>query len=225
MMCSNCGEKEANFMYTEIINGVKKEIRLCSDCADKLGFLESMSFNMPSLDFSSFIGDFLNEYNTLMPSIFSERERALKCSECGMDYDEFLRTGRFGCSNCYDVFQQEIEPLLKQLHGDTRFLGKKSNNNLKASRLKELETIEKVENNKLDTLKEELKQAIRVEDYEKAAKIRDEIKALEGDELKKQNSEKTKDSVNDLKKENFKEAKDVEDEQNIINKKNNKEEE
>lgn len=225
MMCSNCGKKEANFMYTEIINGVKKEIRLCSDCADKLGFLESMSFNMPSLDFSSFIGDFLNEYNTLMPSIFSERERVLKCSECGMDYDEFLRTGRFGCSNCYDVFQQEIEPLLKQLHGDTRFLGKKSNNNLKASRLKELETIEKVENNKLDTLKEELKQAIRVEDYEKAAKIRDEIKALEGDEVKKQNSEETKDSVSDLKKENFKEAKGVEDEQNIINKKNNKEEE
>lgn len=201
MMCSNCGKQKANFMYTEIINGVKKEIRLCSECADKLGFLESMSFNMPSLDFSNFLGDFLNEYNTLMPSIFSEREKALKCSKCGMDYDEFLRTGMFGCSNCYDVFQEEIEPLLKQLHGDIKFLGKKSNNNLKASKLKDLETIEKVQDNKLDTLKEELKQAVRVEDYEKAAKIRDEIKALEDKNVSGSKENKIKDRKIDEKKE------------------------
>lgn len=187
MMCSNCGKQEANFVYTEIINGVKKEIRLCSECADKLGFLENMSFNMPSLDFSNFFGDFLNEYNTLMPSIFSEREKALKCSKCGMDYEEFLRTGKFGCSNCYEVFQERIEPLLKQLHGDTRFLGKKSNNIIKSSKLKDLETVENVEgngkavNNKLDTLKEELKQAVRVENYEKAAEIRDKINEIEND--------------------------------------------
>ena len=53
MMCSNCGKREANFMYTEIINGVKKEVRLCSDCAEKLGYFENMSFNMPSLDFNA----------------------------------------------------------------------------------------------------------------------------------------------------------------------------
>lgn len=196
MMCSNCGKQEANFVYTEIINGVKKEIRLCSDCADKLGFLENMSFNMPSLDFSNFFGDFLNEYNTLMPSIFSEREKALKCSKCGMDYEEFLRTGKFGCSNCYEVFQERIEPLLKQLHGDTRFLGKKSNNIIKSSKLKDLETIENEEgngkavNNKLDTLKEELKQAVRVENYEKAAEIRDKINEIEGKTVEKNIDEK-----------------------------------
>jgi len=71
MKCSNCGKKEANFIYTESINGIKKEIRLCSDCADKLGFLD-MSISMPNIDFSNFFGDFLNEYDTLMPSIFSE---------------------------------------------------------------------------------------------------------------------------------------------------------
>lgn len=202
MMCSNCGKQEANFMYTEIINGVKKEIRLCSDCANKLGLLESISFNMPSLDFSNFLGDFLSEYSALMPSIFSEREKSLKCSECGMDYDEFLKTGRFGCSNCYDVFQHKIEPVLKQLHGDTKFLGKKSNNNLKSSRLKDLETIEKVQHNELDTLKNELKQAIRVENYEKAAEIRDKIKVLEDKNVSNEKENKNIESNVEKKKEN-----------------------
>lgn len=177
MMCSNCGKKEANFMYTEIINGVKKEVRLCSDCARKLGYLDNMSFNMP-LDFSNFFGDFLNEYDSLMPSLFAEKTKALKCSSCGTDYDEFLTTGQFGCSNCYDVFQDRIEPLLRQLHGDTKYLGKKSANRLSKINVN-LEKEEVKEDNKLNTLKRNLKEAIKVENYEEAAKIRDEIKAIE----------------------------------------------
>lgn len=177
MMCSNCGKKEANFMYTEIINGVKKEVRLCSDCARKLGYLDNMSFNMP-LDFSNFFGDFLNEYDSLMPSLFAEKTKALKCSSCGTDYDEFLTTGQFGCSNCYDVFQDRIEPLLRQLHGDTKYLGKRSGNRLSKMNVN-LEKEEVKEDNKLSTLKRNLKEAIKVENYEEAAKIRDEIKAIE----------------------------------------------
>jgi len=184
MMCSNCGKREANFMYTEIINGVKKEINLCSNCANKLGVLD-MSFNMPSLDFSNFFGDFLNEYDSLMPSIFSDKVKTLKCTGCGMEYDEFLSTGKFGCSNCYEVFQDKIEPLLRQLHGDTKYLGKKSGNDFKAVRVQKASTKEVVKDeNKIESLKERLKDAIKVENYEEAAKIRDEIKALEENEKK-----------------------------------------
>ena len=200
MMCSNCGKQEANFMYTEIINGVKKEINLCSRCANKLGVLD-MSFNMPNLDFSNFFGDFLNEYDSLMPSIFSGNGmRTLKCNGCGMDYEEFLHTGKFGCSSCYDVFQEKIEPLLRQLHGDTKHLGKRTMNNVKkVSKIDELnfeknneEIEEEKETDKLEYLKEKLKEMIKVENYEEAAKIRDEIKELETkNEKKKKNSRKT----------------------------------
>lgn len=187
MRCSNCGKDEANFVYTEIINGVKKEIKLCSECAKKLGFMD-MSFNMPSLDFSNFFGDFLNEYDniSLMPSIFSEKAKVLKCNKCGMEYDEFLNEGKFGCGNCYEVFENKIIPLLKQLHGDTKYLGKSSKllkgsndlNNDNNTR----ERIETSSSIKINSLKEELKQAIKVENYEGAAKIRDEIKKLEEQE-------------------------------------------
>ena len=177
MMCSNCGKKEANFMYTEIINGAKKEVRLCSDCAKKLGYLD-MSFNMP-LDFSNFFGDFLNEYDSLMPSLFTERTKALKCSNCGTDYDEFLTTGQFGCSNCYDVFEDRIEPLLRQLHGDIKYLGKKSGNKLSRIKIDDTNKENLKDDSKIENLKRKLKEAIKVENYEEAAKIRDEIKVLE----------------------------------------------
>ena len=92
MKCSNCGKNNTNFVYTEIINGVKKEIRLCNECAERLGFLD-MSLNMPSLDFSNFFEDFLNEYDdlALMPSIFTQKTNTLKCNKCGTEYDDFLQ--------------------------------------------------------------------------------------------------------------------------------------
>ena len=40
MLCQNCGKNEANIRYTQIINGVKKEVALCSNCAKKLGMDE-----------------------------------------------------------------------------------------------------------------------------------------------------------------------------------------
>ena len=68
MLCQNCGKNEVNFRYTQIINGVKKEMALCDKCAKELG-LESLDFNMP-INFSSFLGDFLSvaSENSFLPS-------------------------------------------------------------------------------------------------------------------------------------------------------------
>ena len=60
MMCQNCGKKEANFHYTQIINGEKKEIKLCSECAKQMGLDD---FEMPmAMDFSSLFGDIFQQY-------------------------------------------------------------------------------------------------------------------------------------------------------------------
>ena len=53
MLCENCNENEANVRYTQIINGVKKEMNLCEECAHKLGVGE-ININMP-IDFSNFL--------------------------------------------------------------------------------------------------------------------------------------------------------------------------
>ena len=106
MKCQNCEENEANFRYTEIINGVKKEIALCDECRQKLG-LQGLDFNIP-INFSSFFGDFLNEYDNSGVFPMLAKPKQLKCDSCGMTYDQFMKEGKFGCSNCYSIFDAKI---------------------------------------------------------------------------------------------------------------------
>lgn len=213
MLCQNCGKNEVNFRYTQIINGVKKEMALCDKCAKSLG-LESLDFNMP-INFSSFLGDFFDEGTSLLPS-FTKQE-TIQCDNCGMTYDEFINSGKFGCSNCYDIFADGLNNVLKNIHGSDTHIGRRSrltsaeknkvkedvkkakgefrkvendassseeenNQNDKAnnskSKDKKLE-LEREKQEKIKNLNISLKQAIKEERYEDAAKIRDEIKELE----------------------------------------------
>lgn len=182
MKCQNCGENEANFRYTEIINGVKKEIALCDECRKKLG-IQGLDFNIP-INFSSFLGDFLNEYDNTELFPMLTKPKQLKCDTCGMTYEQFMRDGKFGCSNCYNIFDSKIEPLLKRVHGETKYLGRKG----KVSKTPVLKTEEKQEEVKdekteketvLADMKKELKKLIKEEKYEEAAILRDKIKTME----------------------------------------------
>lgn len=176
MLCENCKQNEANVRYTQVINGVKKEMHLCESCSKKLG-INDIGFNMP-INFSSFFGDFLNEYNNgFMPLL--EKEKPLICNKCKMTYDEFVENGKFGCAECYEVFSDNIDPILKRLHGNNRYIGRKVKN---IPTLDKTETVEIKKDEKQDKIKElklELKKMIKEEKYEEAAKIRDEIKKLE----------------------------------------------
>ena len=180
MLCQNCGKNEANVKYTQIINGVRKELNLCSECARKLG-VDRIDIPM---DFTSFLGDFFNDYaeSSLLPSFSIDNA---KCKTCGMTYSDFINTGMFGCSDCYDTFSGPIDSLLKNLHGTAKHIGrgaknvdellnKKSNN--KTSKNNEKCKDEK--STKLEELQKELDKAIKEERYEDAAKIRDKIKEM-----------------------------------------------
>ena len=176
MKCENCGNNEANVKYTQIINGEKKQMFLCEECSEKLG-INDIHFNMP-INFSSFLTDFFNDMNDMsfMPTLGGANE--LKCSNCGLMWDDFLHTGKFGCSNCYENFETRINPILRSIQGATNHVGRIGNviqgNTVKQNldeRIEDNKTVSKIEK-----LKEDLKQAVKEERYEDAAKIRDEIK-------------------------------------------------
>lgn len=186
MLCQKCNKNEANVKYTEIINGEKREMMLCEECSHELG-IDNINFNMP-IDFSSFFGGLLEdeEYGTseFMPLFQPVKE--LKCNNCNMTYDDFINQGKFGCPDCYDVFESKIDSLLKRIHGNNEYLGRKpinrlsnkkdnANNDNGTNKDKNLE-IKDVKVNKLEKLQQDLKKAISEERYEDAAKIRDEIK-------------------------------------------------
>lgn len=179
MVCQNCGKNEATIIYTQVMNGEKKQFALCKDCARKLG-IENIVPDL-SMSFRNVLGDFFNDYaeSMLLPSL---ENNTIKCKNCGMTYEDFINNGMFGCEECYDTFQDPIDSLLKNLHGTTKHVGRGINN--KNAEKIVVEDDEKQENNaenKKDNdaqkdLQQELEKAIREERYEDAAKIRDKIK-------------------------------------------------
>jgi len=184
MICENCGENEANVRYTQIINGDKKELLLCDKCSKELG-IDNISFNMP-INFSSFFSDFLDgfEDNTFMPNINNIKQ--LECKRCNTTFEEFMNKGKFGCSECYDSFQEKLNPLLKNIQGSDTHIGRvgkiDNRNKREKDKLQEENVNEgkKEENMNLrEKLKNELNKAIKEERYEDAAKLRDEIKKLD----------------------------------------------
>ncbi|MBI3999887.1 MAG: UvrB/UvrC motif-containing protein [Candidatus Omnitrophica bacterium] len=103
-----------------------------------------------------------------------ERMSKLACKDCGMTYEEFGRTGRLGCANCYQVFEKLLIPLIKRVQRDVRHVGKvpsKASTEVK-------KTLE------LRELQDRLRKSIQSETFEEAAKIRDQIQQLE-EKLKK----------------------------------------
>ena len=182
MLCENCKKRQANVRYSENINGVRKELNLCDECSKRLGITDKMDFRMPSLDFSNLFGSFLEDFSSSSDFIPLLSEiKQIKCDSCNSTFDDIINTGRYGCANCYDVFEDRMDPILKKLQGANRHngrLGKISNNKMKFEENEEIRN-EKGFKNRLEKLKEDLKKAIKDERYEDAAKIRDEIKKEE----------------------------------------------
>ena len=177
MLCENCGKREANVRYSENINGVKKEIHVCEECSNELGIAEKMNFEMPHLDLSNFFENFLEDFTSseFMPLLNEVKQ--IKCNSCGSSFDDIVSTGRYGCQNCYDVFEDKMDPILKKLQGANRHtgrIGKISDNKIDFNKNENKEEKNKI--NRIEKLQEDLKQAIKEERYEDAAKIRDEIK-------------------------------------------------
>lgn len=181
MLCENCGKREANVRYSENINGVKKEMHLCEECSRKLGITEKVDFRISSLNFSNFFGSFFEDFSTpeFMPLLNEIKQ--LKCDSCGSTFEDIVNTGKYGCPNCYDIFEDRMDPILKKLQGANRHngrLGKISDNKVKFD-TNDISKVDKKSQNKLESLQTNLKQAIKEERYEDAAKIRDEIKKMD----------------------------------------------
>ena len=86
-----------------------------------------------------------------------------------MSFQEFRNTGRLGCPYDYELFRDELMPLLENIHEETRHTGKFPH---RAPR-------DPVRQTELIQLRNELKRAVAAEDYEMAARVRDKIKAIE----------------------------------------------
>ncbi|MBU5591707.1 UvrB/UvrC motif-containing protein [Clostridium sp. MSJ-4] len=171
MLCERCNENPATVHIVKVVNGVKEETNICEQCAkEQENFGIGSDFNMVSpFSFQSLLSGLVDYINQ---SSQGEPFKEISCKNCGITYSEFKRKGLLGCSKCYDTFNETIMPIIKRVQGDTEHIGK-----LPLKSGKEL-----MEKKKVINLKEELQKAILNEEYEKAAMIRDELKALQKSE-------------------------------------------
>jgi len=92
-----------------------------------------------------------------------------ECPRCGIKFVDFRNSHRLGCPQDYEVFRTELTPLLENIHGEPRHCGK-TPRRYPQTKKAEAELVQ---------LRSRLKRAVDREDYEEAAKLRDQIKTLE----------------------------------------------
>lgn len=165
MLCQHCKKNEATTHVKQNINGEITEYMLCRDCAKELGY-------------GNMLSDFHSDFNSLLGSFFSTalpaRTGATRCPVCGSSYNDIARSGNVGCASCYDVFEEQLMPTLRKVHGNTRHSGKHPG--LKGAPDKP--AAEQPSDRKA-RLQEELERAIKDQNFERAAELRDEIKGME----------------------------------------------
>jgi protein arginine kinase activator len=160
--CKHCGVRPAKIHFTEIVNNQTVTTDLCVECA------ESRGIDVPATG-SYGLGDLVAGLIDTGASTQSEKMGRVKCPACSFEYSNFKKAGRLGCSECYEAFETQLLPLLRQLHGSTHHQGKSP------ARLGPKAIIRK----ELMELRENLTRAIKAERYEEAAQIRDHIKDME----------------------------------------------
>lgn len=160
MVCSICKAKPATVHLTKIEGDKMQKVDLCEECAKDKGVNDS----------TFALADML-----LGLGASQEIEQAaggveLKCPHCGFTQADFKKSGRLGCSECYQTFAEGLEGLLKSMHKGTRHAGK-----VPEGRRQRLDLSER-----LSALQQKLAKAIEEENFEQAALLRDEIKQMSG---------------------------------------------
>lgn len=200
MLCERCKIREANIQYTEVINGIKTEHNLCAQCAKELDFGPYSAI----FDGDFPLGKLLSGLLGIGEDHKEEKMHQVVCPTCKTSYEEFVKNSRFGCPDCYGVFDLLISDNIKQLQGSDSHTGKRpryraaedgtqepvGESRAKSAALEGDDVLPeetggdvpaKAEQNveeQIRVLKTRLQEALAREEYETAAQCRDKIKEL-----------------------------------------------
>ena len=179
MLCEKCKKRTATVFYNENINGKTRSYSLCGECAAKLREKGDLQ------DITSMVGSFADPFSALQNDLFGGffglptvklSANGNKCPTCNSTYADIAHSGKVGCPTCYEVFADELARTIQSVHGTTSHTGNvPSRHRAQQARAEQLKR-----------LKEQLKEAIQQEKYEKAAVLRDEIRLMEAEGEKKE---------------------------------------
>jgi protein arginine kinase activator len=162
MTCQRCHE-EAAVHLTETVDGRRRELHLCVPCAREAGL--PLPESPPKLGLDQVVQGLIVAHVGELVGELAE----LTCPDCGVRFMEFRTLGRLGCPTDYQVFARGLLPLLGRSQGATRHVGKSPRRPTVASNRARLR------------LRSEFRAAIALEDYERAASLRDQLRSKDAD--------------------------------------------
>jgi protein arginine kinase activator len=154
--CELCQKKPASLHYTEIADRKVSKLFICRQCAEQRGLLEE-----PEVE------ELMSSISKQAPD--SAEEERPPCPRCGLDFEVFRQRGRLGCPECYDAFREELVAILREIHKQVQHTGKHPRGG----------QVSDARWQHLSGLRQALDLAVRTEDYERAAKLRDDIRQLQ----------------------------------------------
>lgn len=138
----------------------QRERHLCQDCDEKEGII----IKQHPLTTNAILQQFMKQKTA------KNVAEDLSCPKCGMSFREFQLKGQLGCPHDYEVFGEVLASLIERAHeGATHHVGKSPTTADAAVR----------KQTGLLRLQRALREAVEDEDYEVAARVRDQIRVLE----------------------------------------------
>jgi len=168
MKCDFC-DKKATVFLTQLVEGQMKKVCLCDTCAKERGVTDPTGFSLADL----LLGGLPGGPGAAAPAGTGAQGQApgqgRRCATCGFTLEDLKRVRRFGCSDCYATFGDEVAQMLRGMHKGISHIGKVPEG-LMAMQYR---------HQRIEELRSRLDQAIASESYEEAAGIRDEIRNLD----------------------------------------------
>lgn len=168
MLCQICKECAATIHLTEISHGQRSETHLCQQCAQQQGLGTQAQVPLNELLSNLLAAAKAASDTTNKASAFANSDKV--CPVCGMTLKRFTDTSLLGCPEDYGYFQKELTPLIERTHaGCSHHCGKVPSH----AGQQQKNAIE------LLHLRKQLELAVKNEDYEAAAALRDQIRQLQ----------------------------------------------
>lgn len=171
MKCNRCGNNPATVKLTRIVKGKVIELNLCQSCAGEVSPFQKKIAAAQSL-------------NALIEQLLkSEKAKGveedaaepipadLTCPDCGVNFERYKRSLMLGCPRCYEAFGDHLLKDLRKVHGAVQHVGRVPLQYRQRMMLAQ----------RLEQLRQEMQEAISDEDFERAARLRDRIRAVQSE--------------------------------------------
>lgn len=166
MQCQFCQNKATVFL-TQLVEGQMQKIALCEKCAAEKGVTDPTGFSLADMLLG---GGFAAKPVSTTEMGGGAGIGGKACPNCGFTLEDLKRVRRFGCSECYETFREEVNAMIRGIQKGPEHHGKVPKGLLEAHERSQ----------RLEQLRERLDQAVAAENYEEAAGLRDEIRKVQG---------------------------------------------